>query len=299
MALDDNSTDFNRLEELGGSDYEIADGQPNIKGWDVKTDSGQSVGDVDELLFNPQSRKVRYIVLDTDANDFSLEARKVLVPIGIAELHEDDDDVILPNVTAEQLSALPAYEEGTLNADTETNIRNIFAGLGTAGIAAGAYNASHGEDFYQHDQFNQDRLYNRRQPVTDTTTDTSAIPVIKEDLNVGKREVETGGARITSTIVETPVEETVNLREEHVNVNRTPVDRPASATDLDTFQEGEIELTEHTEVPVVSKEARVVEEVSLNREVTESEETIRDTVRHTEVETEKFNRTDDKKDNLL
>src|SRR3954469_10855400 len=95
------------LQELGGSDFEIADGQPNIKGWDVKDESGKKIGEVDELLFDPQSQKVRYLVVDLSGNDFDLDKRDVLVPIGIAELHDEDDDVILPGISATQLNALP------------------------------------------------------------------------------------------------------------------------------------------------------------------------------------------------
>jgi hypothetical protein len=50
--------------------------------------------------------------------------------------------------------------------------------------------------------------------------DTESLNVIKEDIQVGKREVETGGVRLRSRIVERPVEETVRLREERVNVER-------------------------------------------------------------------------------
>lgn len=126
---------------------------------------------------------------------------------------------------------------------------------------------------------------------TDTTartnTDTS-IPVVEEQLNIGKQTVETGGARIRSRIVERPVEENIRLREENVRVERTPVNRPATEADLRTFGEGEIEITERAEVPVVGKQARVVEEVSVGKEVQEREETVRDTVRGTEVEVERL-----------
>lgn len=110
--------------------------------------------------------------------------------------------------------------------------------------------------------------------------------MIEEELQIGKRVVETGGARIRSRIVEKPVEESLRLRQEHVRVERTPVNRPASEADLATFQQGSVEMIEHTEVPVVSKQARVVEEVSLNKEVDEKVETVRDTVRRTEVDVE-------------
>lgn len=127
----------------------------------------------------------------------------------------------------------------------------------------------------------------------DSTDERStSIPIIQEDLHVGKREVERGSVRVRSRIVERPVEEHVRLREEHVRVERTPVDRPVSGSELGAFREGEIELTEKAEVPVVNKEARVVEEVRLSKEVTERDETIRDTVRSTDVDVNDTGRTD-------
>jgi len=115
---------------------------------------------------------------------------------------------------------------------------------------------------------------------------STSIPIVEENVQIGKREVETGGVRLRSRIVESPVEENIRLREEHVRVERTPVDRPATDTDLQNFQEREIEMTEHAEVPVVNKEARVVEEVNLNKEVEERDETVKETVRKTKVDVE-------------
>lgn len=115
---------------------------------------------------------------------------------------------------------------------------------------------------------------------------TNKINVVEENLQVGKREVTTGGVRLRSRIVERPVEESVRLRSEHVHVERNPVNRPATEADFANFQEGTIEVTEHAEVPVVNKEARVVEEINLNKDVEERVETIRDTVRSTDVDVE-------------
>lgn len=116
----------------------------------------------------------------------------------------------------------------------------------------------------------------------------ATIPVVEEDLQVGKREVERGGVRVRSRIVERPVEESLRLREERVRVERTPVNRPATEADFNTFREGEIEVRERAEVPIVNKEARVVEEVNVRREVEERDEVIRDTVRRTDVEVEQL-----------
>ena len=119
-----------------------------------------------------------------------------------------------------------------------------------------------------------------------STGEATSIPIIEEQLQVGKRTVETGGVRLRSRIVERPVEESLRLREERVYVDRTPVNRPVSGTELENFREGTIELTESAEVPVVAKEAYVKEEVRLGKDVSEREETIRDTVRSTEVDVE-------------
>jgi len=116
-----------------------------------------------------------------------------------------------------------------------------------------------------------------------------AIPVIEEELQVGKRAVETGGARIRSRIIEKPIEETVRLREEHIVVNRQPVNRAVTNSDMANFKEGEIKLTEHAEEAVVNKQARVVEEVSVGKQVEERDQIITDTVRRTDVEVEEIN----------
>lgn len=127
---------------------------------------------------------------------------------------------------------------------------------------------------------------------TNTTNTGDTIKVVEENLQVGKREVETGGVRVRSRIVERPVEESLRLREERVTVQRTPVNRPATAADLNAFQEGQIEMRETAERAVVSKTANVVEEISVGKEVTEHDEVIRDTVRKTEVDVENLGTTE-------
>ena len=117
----------------------------------------------------------------------------------------------------------------------------------------------------------------------------TALPVVEEELRVGKRMVERGGVRVVRRVREQPVEETVNLREERVNVERRPVDRPVEGADLEPFREGTIEVTERAEELVVDKQARVVEEVVISKEVTERPETVRDTVRRSDVEVEELN----------
>jgi uncharacterized protein (TIGR02271 family) len=115
-----------------------------------------------------------------------------------------------------------------------------------------------------------------------TTGTSETIPLVEETLRVGKRQINTGRVRVRTYVVETPVNETVHLREEHVEVERRPVDRPVKAGE-DLFREREIEATTSREEAVVSKEARVREELVVHKSAEERDETIRDTVRRTEV----------------
>jgi len=119
-----------------------------------------------------------------------------------------------------------------------------------------------------------------------TATSGNVIPVIEEELQVGKREVETGAVRVQTHVTETPVEEHVTLREEHVNVERHPVNREVTEADLANVREGEIKVTTRAEEAVVAKQARVVEEVEIGKTVSEHEQTVRDTVRRTDVDVE-------------
>jgi len=113
-----------------------------------------------------------------------------------------------------------------------------------------------------------------------------SAPVIEEELRVGKRTVQRGGVRVHSRVVEEPVEEKVELREEHAKVERRRVDRPVEKGEQ--LRDRTIEVAETAEEPVVQKRARVREEVVVGKETTTRTENIRDTVRRTEVDVERM-----------
>jgi len=157
----------------------------------------------------------------------------------------------------------------------------------TAGSALGSTSGS----------LQQDNLTSGASQQRDTAMDTArtaatqSIPVVEEQLKVGKREVQRGGVRIYSRVVETPVNETVGLREEHVDVQRRRVDEPVSPADATAFKEQTIEMRETAEEAVVEKSARIVEEVTFGKQVSERQEQITDTLRHTEVDVQRLDGT--------
>lgn len=154
-----------RLQEMDRSDFEIVEGEPDIRGWDVRNTRGQKLGEVEDLIIDAQKKKARYIILDMDDNDLDLDDRKVLVPIGLAELHEKDDDVIIP-VEVQQLQALPEYDSDKLDDAVERQICSAF-GRESKHIGRDRYTGTTAvnetsDDFYGHDYFNDDNLYKNR-----------------------------------------------------------------------------------------------------------------------------------------
>jgi uncharacterized protein (TIGR02271 family) len=111
------------------------------------------------------------------------------------------------------------------------------------------------------------------------------LPVVEETLRIGMRDVSHGRVRIRSYVVDTPVEEQVSLREEHVALEHRPADRALSDADQ-AFQVRTIEAEERGEEAVVSKQAHVTEEVVVRKEAEQRTETVSDTVRETKVEVE-------------
>ncbi|WP_119458923.1 YsnF/AvaK domain-containing protein [Rhodospirillaceae bacterium SYSU D60014] len=137
-------------------------------------------------------------------------------------------------------------------------------------------------------EMTQDRAATTGAATAERTGDREAhIPIVEENVQVGKREVERGGVRVRSYVTERPVDEAIQLRDETVHVERRPVDRPADPAEAgEAFKERWVEVKETDEEAVISKEARVVEEVVVGKDAETREEHIRDKVRRTDVEVE-------------
>ena len=134
-------------------------------------------------------------------------------------------------------------------------------------------------------------LYSTPVARTADVADGTKLQVVQEEVQVGKREVEKGGVRVHSYVTERPVQTDVNLREEHVSVERVPVNRAATQADFATGEES-FEVKEMAEEAVVQKQARVVEEVVVRKDVNEHTETINETVRRKDVDVENVASTD-------
>jgi stress response protein YsnF len=184
------------------------------------------------------------------------------------------------DVRAEEAAAIM---EGRRAVDYETRSA-AWRAEGWTGYEASAYPYTTEEADLERQRYLESETY--APGATAETRKEGTIPVVEEELRVGKRETRRG-VRVHTTVHERPVEETVRLRDEEISVERRAVDRPVSGAEAEeAFRETDIELEETHEEPVVSKEARVVEEVVVGKEAHEREEVVRDTVRRTDVDVE-------------
>jgi sporulation protein YlmC with PRC-barrel domain len=148
-----------RLQELSGSRFELSEGQPDIRGWELRDTNGHKMGKVKELIFDVHARKVRYMVVDIlDSKELQLEKRRVMVPIGLAELKRADKDVIIHTVTPFHLRALPKYDSDDLGAKSERAIGMVFGRKFTADGVDSAMTDSN-DSFYEHEMFNEDKYH--------------------------------------------------------------------------------------------------------------------------------------------
>ena len=233
-------------------EYDVVHESQDCRGWTVTDQAGNSIGKVTDLLVDTDKMRVDSIVVDGKAR------------IAAEDITLGDKSIVV---------------RGVHDADSYANVNH------TAATATGAGTYSALEDQSQY------RGAGHVSGVTRAASDNEiTLPIIEENLVVGKRTVEKGGVSVRTTMTETPVSESVNLREENVTVERHKVDRPVDGADA--FKESSFDVTTQAEVPVVSKTARVVEEVVIDKGVTEHTETIRDSVKRTDVEVDEFDADD-------
>lgn len=161
MELNENNR-TTYLEELSSSDFEIVDNQPDINGWEIIDSVGNEVGEVKDLIFDSNAQKVRYIVADLNfetEDDLDHDPKVVLIPIGVVDLDNDNDEVLLKEFLGAQLLTLPEYESGkTISPVEELAIRHAFLGNAALPDAGSVVYDTAPDDFYEHSHFDDSRF---------------------------------------------------------------------------------------------------------------------------------------------
>ena len=216
------------------------------------------IPDEDRDTYAEGLRRGGYLVTVTCGNEWYERALDVLDDEGTIDIDERAESWRSEGWTGRSATTAIAGDTGSVSGTTTTAPALDTSSTSTLGASSASANVRQGEE---------------------------VIPIVEENLRVGKRDVSHGRVKVRSYVVETPVSEQVNLREERVQIDRRPVDRPLSDADR-AFQDRTIEAEERVEEAVVSKEARVKEELVIRKDVEDRTETVSDSVRRTEVKVE-------------
>jgi sporulation protein YlmC with PRC-barrel domain len=141
-------------------DFNIPKGEPDPRGWDVKTADGVKIGKVDDLLVDTGLGRLRYLEVKLKG-DIADRADKeyMLIPIGAAQLDDDEDDVII-SVDQAKLAGIPAYDRQRMSRDYERSLRTYYEGAAPDRAPGGA--AEREADFYAHPQFDERTFFGGR-----------------------------------------------------------------------------------------------------------------------------------------
>ena len=143
------------LTEL--DDYEVADRDPDVRGWGVYSADGLELGEVEELLVDPTAKKVRYLAVDLRSDKDNIAARrKVVVPVGAARLRVDSDEVVLDTMKSSEVATLPAYRPEAFDDAYESDVRTRF---GYRALTAPTPDRA---TWYDHELYDDGRFYGSR-----------------------------------------------------------------------------------------------------------------------------------------
>jgi photosynthetic reaction center H subunit len=141
-----------RLRDL--TEFEVADGSPDVRGWSVRGGDGKKFGEVFELIVDVEALKVRYLDVELDSSlQVSEHERHILLPIGVAALDEDGDNVFVTSLTLESVPNYPPYVEIQITREYEqAMLRSLNLPVTTTESGS----------FYDQDSFNDQRFYQSR-----------------------------------------------------------------------------------------------------------------------------------------
>jgi uncharacterized protein (TIGR02271 family) len=239
-------------------DFKVADGDPDVRGWEVMSADGRKIGEVEELMVDTAAMKVRYLDVEVERGMLARDGSHVLVPIGYARLERDDRRVMVDNLQSAQLAALPVYDSSPMTRDFEERVETGFRG-GAVPTDTGA-RASH-----------------------ERTEGDARLTLSEEQLAVGKREVEAGRVEVGKHVETDRVRENVETRHEEVTLERRPITDPMAARGA-TIEGDEIRIPLHEEEAVVQKRVVPREELVVKKHEVVENTPVEADLRHEELD---------------
>ncbi len=275
-----------RLSEM--DEFEIADGEPDIRGWDIRSADGRKIGEVDDLLVDTGELKVRYITMKLD-DKFSPERRHSVLPIGTARLDDDEDEVVV-NLRADAIGGLPAYTPGEeLSREHE---QSLIDRLGKAEHDKSGAKLGNSDDFYGQPYFDDNQAFEGRRAKGKSNGNAKYLTRSEEELAIGKRKVQAGSVDVSKHVETEHVRKSVPVSREEVTVERRPVsgDRKMDANAQITDDEIRIPLMQ--EEVIADKRTVVKEEIVIKKHAVQGEQVIEADLRKEQVDVDRKGKID-------
>lgn len=264
--MSDYERHLHRFSEM--DDVEVAEEDPDVRGWDVVTPDGRDIGEVKDLLVDTTSMKVRSLEIELEGSHFKWnDNRRVAIPVDAVRLDEDHDDVVIEGMAFDEIGRLQEYRP---------------LAYGDRGSAYGERGSAVGEPG------TTPRGSGERDRLTRS----------EEELRIGKREVETGEVRVGKHVESERVDQPVSRSRERVRIERRPVTGSAAGTEA-RFENDEIRVPVTEEEVIVEKRPVVKEELVVSKERVQDTEHVQTDVRKERFDVKKDGRILDEGDDRV
>ncbi|NJM73443.1 MAG: DUF2382 domain-containing protein [Scytonema sp. RU_4_4] len=264
-----------KLEEFYPNYREdYSDNIDDIKTFDVYAQTNEKVGSVHNILVDEQTGKFRYFVVDTG---FWVFGKKVLLPVGLADINYTDKRIDVKGLTREQVKNLPNFDDlDKVDYDYEEQVRGVYRG--SVATSDMTQPAAYDRSTYNYEQ--EPSLYNINEQ------DGQTLKLYEERLVASKQRRKTGEVTVGKHIETETARVAVPVEKERVVIERT---NPTNATPAQpgdaTFREGEVARMDiYEETPDIHKEAVVREEVRVKKVVEHDTAQTQETVRREELD---------------
>ncbi|WP_194973475.1 PRC-barrel domain-containing protein [Aquiflexum lacus] len=128
--MSENNKNLYYLDEL--SDYKVASDDSDVRGWEVKDADNRTVGKVDRLLANKETKRVVYLDIEVDTSliedgheVYNKSANEgahgfvnkegenhLIIPIGLVRLDEENENVLTDEINYDTFTKTKRFSKG-------------------------------------------------------------------------------------------------------------------------------------------------------------------------------------------
>jgi PRC-barrel domain/Domain of unknown function (DUF2382) len=176
----------------------FTEGLADVRGWEVRTAADdEKVGKVYDLVIDSENQ-IRYLDIDSGG---LLTSKRILLPLGAAQVDERDDVIWVDGITKQQFKLLPEFigDTSELGMDYERQLAGVFPA-----------SAADEQSLVVH-RFYERRLAPQR---PDVQSGEPRISRPEEELAIGKRSIQAGEVLIRRPVETEHVRRPVTRRRE-------------------------------------------------------------------------------------